>query len=298
MQQDAAWQQRKSCLSRTATFDPFHCVDKSLDHAGAPLQTASTSHGLRIIGQPITNSDQFGKSTSPDGAFPLLQTHLPFTLWQLAAKVLCKRERLSESLVALEEVLQIGRLLSRAALRWPHHYERNTSGRRRLVQDDHLFGDGASSLRTERTKPHLKGPLRTSVSLSSNFLVQPGHVVAPLVPPRSQVGKVRINDGSGARPSAWWRRSLLFKSPRDTLRTDTDELSNLLFVVSLPIQLPDPFMKTHAVAVTSTALFSPCFRPCRLGSRTCGSCAAVRRLFEYTVLLAKELLQGLGKILL
>src|SRR5204863_3947574 len=33
------------------SFDPFHFIDKSLDHAIAPRQTASISHSLRIISQ-------------------------------------------------------------------------------------------------------------------------------------------------------------------------------------------------------------------------------------------------------
>ena len=48
--------------------------------------------------------------------------------------------------------------------------------------------------------------------------------------------------------------TLLFESTIDTTRTNTDELSNLLFVVSLSIQLPNPLMKTHSLALTGTTL--------------------------------------------
>jgi hypothetical protein len=83
--------------------------------------------------------------------------------------------------------------------------------------------------------------------------------------------------------------------PRDTL---SDELGNLLFVASLPIQFPDPLMNAYSLAMTSTTLSCSFFRYCRPLSRTCVTCAALYRLFERTLLLAKELLQGFGKVLL
>src|SRR5207247_9049745 len=112
----------------------------------------------------------------------------------------------------------------------------------------------------------------------------------PLVPPRSQVGQVGINDGRGARSSSRRRRCFLFKNTIDLARTDSNELGNLLFVASLPIQLPDPLMKTHLLAMASTTLLRYFSRHRRLGSRMCVSCAALRCLFEHTFLFAKELL--------
>lgn len=137
--------------------------------------------------------------------------------------------------VTLDKLLQRGRLPSRAALCGSHHHECNTSGRRRLVPDDGLFRDRARSFGTKGAQPHLKGTPRTSVSLSDNFLVQPGYVMAPLVPSRRQVGKVRINDGRRASSSSRRRRRFLFEDTVDSARTDSDELGNLLFVASLPI---------------------------------------------------------------
>jgi len=57
-------------------------------------------------------------------------------------------------------------------------------------------------------------------------------------------------------------------------------------------------MKTHLLAMTSTALWCDFFRHYNPFSRMRLSCAALRRLFERTPLLAKELLQGFGKVLL
>jgi hypothetical protein len=82
--------------------------------------------------------------------------------------------------------------------------------------------------------------------------------------------------------------------PRDTL---SDELGNLLFVASLPIQFPDPPMKADLLAMTSTTLLRDFFRYCRPLNRTHLASAGLRRLFECTLLLAKKLLQGFGKVL-
>ncbi len=145
---------------------------------------------------------------------------------------------------------------------------------------------------------HLKRTLRTRVSLSDNFLVQPGDVVAPLIPSRSQVGKVGINDGRRARSSSRRWRRFLFEGTVDSTRTDSDELGNLLFMASLPIQFPDPLMNAYSLAMTSTTLSCNFFRYCRPLSRTCFARAVLYRLFERTLLLAKELLQSFSKVLL
>src|SRR5947207_616741 len=205
-------------------------------------------------------------------------------LSEQATKVLCKLKRLGNRLITLDKLLQIGPLLRSTILCWSHRHKRDASGRRRLIQSDCLFGDGACDLSTKGAKPHLKGALGTRISLSDNFLVQPGYVVASLVPSRSQVGKVGINNGGGARPSTRRRRCFLFKDTIDLARTDSNELGNLLFVTSLPIQLPDPLMKTHLLAMTSTTLLCYFFRHRRLGSRTGVSCTLACRLFEHVFL--------------
>ena len=101
---------------------------------------------------------------------------------QQATKVLRKLEHCSDGLVALNELVKIGRLHCGTILLWPHHHEHNASGRRRLVPDDGLFRDRARSFGTKGAQPHLKRTPRTRVSLSDNFLIQPGYVMAPLVP--------------------------------------------------------------------------------------------------------------------
>src|SRR3989440_9154967 len=298
MQQDAALQQRKARLSIGTAFDPLHFIHETLNHAIAPRHAASVDNSLRIVSQPINKSDQLGNPTGQHSGFPLLQAHLPLVLSQQTTKILRKREHHSDGRVTLDKLLQIGRLLSRAALCGSHHHECNTSGRRRLIPDDGLFRDRARSFGTKGAQLHLKGTPRPRVSLSDNFLVQPGDVMTPLVPSRSQVGKVRINDGRRARSSSRRWRRFLFEGTIDTTRTDSDELGNLLFVISLPIQFPDPLMNAYSLAMTSTTLSCNFFRYCRFLSRTCFACAALCCLFECMFLLTKELLQSFSNVLL
>src|SRR5260370_25029271 len=93
------------------------------------------------------------------------------------------------------------------------------------------------------------------------------YVVAPLVPARSQIGKVGINDGRRARSSSRRGRRFLFEGTVDPARTDADELGNLLFVSSLPIQFPYPLMHAYSLSITLTTLLRNLFRYCRpLGS--------------------------------
>jgi hypothetical protein len=134
-------------------------------------KTHLNSTNNSILGQPIDKSDQFGNPTGLDRGLPLLQTPLSLTLAQQAAKVLRELEDGCDGLVALDELVQIGRLLCGAVCFWPHHHERNASRRRRLVQDDRLFADGTSSPRTKRAKPQLKRAPRPRVSLRDNFLL-------------------------------------------------------------------------------------------------------------------------------
>jgi hypothetical protein len=94
-----------------------------------------------------------------------------------------------------------------------------------------------------------------------------------------------------------WRR-FLFERTIDTARTDSDELGNLLFVAALPISFPDPLMDAYSLAITRTTLLRNLLRSCRPLSRTWFACAALHRLFERTFLLAQELLQSFGKVLL
>lgn len=142
-----------------------------------PLATASASSA-----NPSTKAIRSAIPTSLDRGFPLLQTHLPLALSQQAAKVLRKLEHHSDGRIALDELLQIGRLLSCAALGGPHHQKRNASGRRGIVQDDGLFRDGTFSRLAKCLKLPAKGALRTRVSLNDNLLIQQGRVVAALVP--------------------------------------------------------------------------------------------------------------------
>src|SRR5581483_1589368 len=215
MKQHAPLQERKSSLSVGTAFDPLHLIDEPLDHPIAPRHAASVGNCLRIISEPINKRDQFRNSTGPDSSFPLLQPLQPLAFSEQTAKVLRQMEHDGDRLVALYELVQIGGLLWGTVLCRPHHHERNASGRRRLVPDDGLLGNRACDFLTKGTKPHLKRSPRTCVPLSNNFLVQPGDIVAPLVPARSQIGKVGINNGGRARSSSQRWRCFLYPNLRD-----------------------------------------------------------------------------------
>jgi hypothetical protein len=57
-------------------------------------------------------------------------------------------------------------------------------------------------------------------------------------------------------------------------------------------------MHADTLAMTRMTLLRHLFRYCRPLSSMSFACAALYRLFERTLLLAKELLQGFGKVLL
>src|SRR5205814_2068539 len=77
-----------------------------------------------------------------------------------------------------------------------------------------------------------------------------------------------------------------------------DELGNVLFVASFSIQLPDPFVDSNPLAMTSTTLLFPFRRCCCLGRRACFSCQASRSCFEHARFVMKDLLQSFGEVLL
>jgi hypothetical protein len=81
--------------------------------------------------------------------------------------------------------------------------------------------------------------------------------MASLVPSLTEVRKIGINDRTGARSSSRRRRCFLFEDAIDTLATDPGALGNVLFVISLSIQLPDPFMDGYPLTMTSTTRLFP-----------------------------------------
>src|SRR5690349_2635485 len=127
------------------------------------------------------------------------------------------------------------------------------------------------SMGTECTKPHFQRAQRTGVSLSDDLLVQLTSFMAPLIPSLTQVRKVGINHLMETRPSPRRRSRFLFEDAIDTLATDPDALGNLLFVISFSIELPDPFMNGHPLAMTSTTFLFPDLWYCCPGSRACFS---------------------------
>src|SRR5207245_3863700 len=93
----------------------------------------------------------------------------PSCFREAPTKILRKCEHRSDGRVTLDKMLQIGCLLSRAALCGSHHHKCNTSRRRRLVPDNGLFRDRARSSGTKGAQPHLKCTLRSSVSTRRQF---------------------------------------------------------------------------------------------------------------------------------
>src|SRR5258708_39446059 len=154
------------------------------------------------------------------------------------------------------------------------------------------------SMGTECTKPHFQRAQRTGVSLSDDLFVQLTSFMASLIPSFTEVRKVGIKNGMRTRSLPGRRSCFLFEDAIDTLATDPDELGNLLFVVSLSIQLPDPFMASHPLANTSTTLLFPFRRDYCLGRRMCFSCQSSRSCFEHARFVTKELLQSFAEVLL
>ncbi len=126
---------------------------------GHPLATASASSA-----NPSTKAINAAIPLARTEAFHCSRRTCPSRFRELPATVLRQLAHDSDGFVALDTVLQIGRLLSRAAWCWPHHHERNASGRRRFVPDDRLFRDGAYSCGTKGVKPHLKRAPRARLS--------------------------------------------------------------------------------------------------------------------------------------
>jgi hypothetical protein len=106
MQQDAALQQRKACLSIGATFDPLHFIDESFDHAVAPRLATPIGDSLCIVGQPVDKINQFCDPTRQNGCFPVVQARLPFQPPQQLTKCLGQGEGRRNRGITLAEVLK------------------------------------------------------------------------------------------------------------------------------------------------------------------------------------------------
>ncbi len=173
------WKQDASLTRRWSNGNPACPYELRLIHFTL-LMNPSTMPLLQVKLHPLATASASSSSPSTkviSSAIPLARMAAfhcsrricPSRLRELPAKVLRELEHDGDGLVALNELVQIGRLLCGAALLWPHHHERNASGRRRLVQDDRLFGDGAGSFGTKGAQPHLKCTPRTRVSPPRQF---------------------------------------------------------------------------------------------------------------------------------
>ena len=124
-----------------------------------PLATASASSA-----NPSTKAISSAIPLARTAAFHCSKRTCPSCFREPPTKILRKCEHHSDGRVTLDKLLQIGRLLSRAALCGSHHHECNISGRRRPVPDDGLFRDRARSFGTKGAQPHLKCTPRTRES--------------------------------------------------------------------------------------------------------------------------------------
>ena len=136
MQQDTALEQRESCLSIRATFDPLYFIDESFDHAVASRLATPIGDRFCIIGQPVDKIHQFRDPTRQNSCFPLLQSPHAFTMAQKLTKLLGKGECSRDRGITLAEPLNESDLVGCSVLGRPNDHERGTASRRRLLQRD------------------------------------------------------------------------------------------------------------------------------------------------------------------
>src|SRR5215467_11014756 len=199
-----------------------------------PLATASASSA-----NPSTKAMSSAIPLVRTAAFHCSKRTCPSCFREPPAKILRKLKPHSNARVTLDKVLQISRLLARAAVCGSDHHQCHPSGRRRLVPDDGLLRDRACSFGTKGAQPHLKCAPCPRVS---NAATISSYNLATLWQPwfhrEERRGQIRINDRRRARSSSRRWRRFVFEGTIDTARTDADELGNLLFVIAFAIQFP------------------------------------------------------------
>jgi hypothetical protein len=122
--------------------------------------------------------------------------------------------------------------------------------------------------------------------------------MTPLVPSITERGEIGVSAMTGPAATFSTKWLLVFQHAIDTAGADPDHACNLLSSVASAKQLPDLLVATNALGMAVPALpFDLQGNGC-LGSRKCLSSQLLCHFFEQTLLVTKELLQGLGKILL
>src|SRR5947209_1062467 len=122
--------------------------------------------------------------------------------------------------------------------------------------------------------------------------------MAPFVPSIAERGEIGICHVTGAMAilSGW--RLLVFQCAIDTSTSNADNVCNLLYSVTSAKQLPDPLVATNALYMAAPPFPFDLPRSDCLGGRKCLSSKLMCHFFEQTFMVNKELLQGLGEILL
>jgi hypothetical protein len=297
MQQNTALKQRKSCLSRGAAFDPFHCVTEPLDHAVVPRLTPSVGDRLCVVGQSVSKVHEFPDATGLDGGFPLFQSRFPFSLPQQLPKRLGQGEGGCSRQITLAELIKESGLVWCSVLGGTNDHERGTASRRHFLERDGLLADRFCPAPTKCFHHVFNRPQRSWISLSHHLFLELNGLMTPAIASITERGERRVSEMMGpvASFSASWL--LMFQCAIDTAGADPDDACNLLSSVTSTKQLPDLLVATNARSIAA-----PAFPLGRLGSdrlrRRNISSQLSCCLFEQRLVVTKELLQGLGKILL
>ncbi len=248
MQQNAALKQRKSCLSITAAFDPFHFIHKSLDHPIARGLGTSIHYGFCIVSQSLHKAFQFRNARSSYGSFPLLQSRFPFQVAEKGAKCLSEGVGNCGFGITLAELINERRLGLCSLLGRTNDHECGISRRRRFLQRDCLLGDQFCPMRAQLRNDAFDCPQRTRLSLSYDLFIELKSCMAPIVPSLAQRRQVWIYHMMTALPPLASGGLFLLQGTIDAAAAHPDDTCNVLFSSPATIQLPDPLMMGDAAS--------------------------------------------------
>jgi hypothetical protein len=122
--------------------------------------------------------------------------------------------------------------------------------------------------------------------------------MAPIIPPLGQVRKIGVCDVMGPVSPLSARRLFMLQRSIDASAPNPDHLCDVFYSVASTIQLPSLSMATHALCIAAFAFLFEVLRHCCLRWRKCFPSKLLCCLFEHSLVVTKELLQGFGEILL
>src|SRR6266487_2967304 len=119
-----------------------------------------------------------------------------------------------------------------------------------------------------------------------------------LIPPFGQIRHIRISSMMGPVPPMSGGRLFMLQRSVDGSAPNPDHLCDVFFSVSSTRQLPDLLMVTNALGIAALVfLFDVPQRICLRWRKRLAS-KVLCRLFEHTLMVTKELLQGFCKVFL